>query len=754
MRVPLARITPHIEAGSTFGCPNTQASPRGFTIMDHQTDRVQELVSDLTREEKLSLVHGHVDPTRTATGYLPGVERLDIPAFRLVDGPLGVRVPGESSTAFPAPIAAAATFDPDLSRRKGAAVARETRALDQDVLLAPGLNLIRMPHCGRNFEYYSEDPVLTSAFAAAAVEGVQSEDVIATPKHYVANNQETDRAVVSADVSERALRELYLPGFEAAVEAGAGSVMTSYNRVNGTHMSEHERLLTDVLKGEFGFDGYTVSDWYGTESTVDAANAGLDLEMPGIPMEAMMGPAMEDGAEEGDGSSGAAGESEDAHDEPPEDLDLGEFEDGMPDPDNHGMFAEALGEAIDAGEVPESRLDDMAARVLGQMAACGALDGDQTEGAIDTDEHRELATEIATRGQVLLENDGVLPLADDADVALIGPNVDEPTLGGGGSSETTPIEATATVEGVEARASEGGGDVTVAHGVPPIEDLSFFDLGDDDGEDEPFEGSIDDAVAAAEAADVALVVVRDQATEAIDRPDLRLPDEQDELVEAVAAANENTVVAVRSSGPVELPWREDVAAILTSWYPGQADGESLAAVCWGDVDPSGRLPVTLAPEVEYPGREPEQYPGVDDHASYDEGVFVGYRHFDAGRGAATYPFGHGHSYAAFEYRDVEAVGESTVEVTIANLADRDGREVVQAYVRPPESDADRPEQELAGFAAVDVPAGEERAVAIDLDELAFRHYDEDGGWTTPAGEYAVEIGRSSADLRLSTTVDR
>ncbi|AGN01726.1 beta-glucosidase [Salinarchaeum sp. Harcht-Bsk1] len=721
--------------------------------MDHQTDRVQELVDQLTREEKLSLVHGHVDPTRSATGYLPGVERLDVPEFRLVDGPLGVRVPGESSTAFPAPLAVAATFDPDLARQKGAAIGRETRALGQDSLLAPGLNLIRMPHCGRNFEYYSEDPVVTSAFAAASVEGVQSQDVIATPKHYVANNQETDRAVVSADVSERALRELYLPGFEAAVESGAGSVMTSYNRVNGTHMSENERLVTDVLKEEFGFDGYTVSDWYGTESTVAAANAGLDLEMPGIPMEAMMGPAMEDDgadaedeAAEGDEASPDAGDA-------PEEIDLGEFEDGMPDPENHGQFAEPLGEAIDAGEVPESRLDDMVARVLGQMAACGALDGEQTDGAIDTDEHRELASEIASRGQVLLENDGVLPFADDVDVALVGPNLDEPTLGGGGSSETTPIEATTTVEGVEARASEGGGDVTVARGVAPIEDLSFFDLGEDDEEAE-FDGSIDDAVAAAEDADVALVVVRDQATEALDRPDLRLPGDQDDLVEAVAAANENTVVAVRSSGPVELPWREDVAAILTSWYPGQADGESLATVCWGDVDASGRLPVTFAPESEYPARAPEQYPGVDGHASYDEGVFVGYRHFDAGRGTATYPFGHGHSYAAFEYRDATAVDESTVEVTVANVAERDGREVVQAYVRPPEADVERPERELGGFTAVDVPAGEERTVTIDLDDLAFAHYDEVGGWATPAGEYAVEIGRSAQDLRLSTTVER
>jgi len=748
--------------------------------MDHQTGRVRELLDELTREEKLSLVHGHVDPTRTATGYLPGVERLDVPDFRLVDGPLGVRVPGTPSTAFPAPLAAAATFDPELSRQKGAAIAREARALDQDVLLAPGLNLIRVPHCGRNFEYFSEDPVLTGAFAAASVEGVQSEDVIATPKHYVANSQETDRAVVSADVSERALRELYLPGFEAAVDAGAGSVMTAYNRVNGTHMSEHGDLVTDVLKEEFGFDGFVVSDWYGTESTAAAANAGLDLEMPGVSMQAMMTPAMEDDTDIDDGGDLDGERSDEPADEMPEEMDFGELEGGMPDPENYDQFGAALGEAIDAGEVPESRLDDMAARVLGQMAAAGALDGiraseasagsedersessgARTDGALDTDEHRELASEIAARGQVLLENDGVLPLADDADVALIGPNLDEPTLGGGGSSETTPVEATTTADGVEARATSEGGSVTVAQGVPQIEDRSFFDMGEDEGDEEDgADVSIDDAVAAAEAADVAVVVVRDQATEAADREDLRLPGEQDELVEAVAAANDRTVVAIRSSGPVELPWREDVAAVLASWYPGQADGEALAAVCYGDVDPSGRLPVTFAPESEYPASEPEQYPGVDGTATYEEGVFVGYRHFDAGRGEATYPFGHGHSYAAFEYRDVEAVDESTVAVTVANVAERDGREVVQAYVRPPEADSaadelDRPVRELGGFATVDVPAGESARVTISLDELAFQQFDEEqAGWTTTDGEYAVEVGRSAGDLRLETSVDR
>jgi len=710
--------------------------------MQGDSETVAGLVESLTRAEKLDLVRGAVDPTGTATGYVPGVDRLGIPELRLVDGPLGVRIPGDSATAFPAPIATGATFDPELARRKGAAMAREARAKNQDVLLAPGLNLIRVPNCGRNFEYYAEDPELTGAMAAAAVDGIQSDGVVATPKHFVANSQETGRARVSAEVSERALRELYLPGFRAAVEAGAGAVMTAYNRVNGAYMSEHRRLVTEILKDEWEFDGIVMSDWYGTESTVDAATAGLDLEMPGIPQQEMAGP--------GGGGDDVESESDG--------VDLGPIADGLPDPENYDRFGEALGDAIDAGEVPAERLDDMVARILGQMERFGLLDGEREAPSVDAAAHDSLATEIATRGTVLLENDGALPLAEDADIALIGPNVDEATLGGGGSSETTPRDRTTTAAGVRDRAA---GSVTVERGVPRIESPSFFELlageeNDDegaDGEDTDDRPDLDAAVDAAAAADVAVVVVRDSTTEAADREDLRLPGEQDELVEAVAAAADRTVVAVRSSGPVELPWRDEVDAILENWYPGQVDGEALARVLYGDADPGGRLPVTFAPEGGYPATEPRQYPGVDDRAHYDEGVFVGYRHFDAADAAPTYPFGHGESYAEFEYGDV-AVEDGVARVDVENVADRDGREVVQAYVRPPETDVERPERELAGFAAVEVPAGGSETVEIELSEAAFARYDEQDGWTVDEGTYEIEVGRSSRDIRSRAEVHR
>ncbi|WP_415381550.1 beta-glucosidase [Halosimplex sp. TS25] len=708
---------------------------------------VKRLLSALTIEEKVRLTHGATDTDGTSTGFVPGVERLDIPNVRLSDGPLGVRT-DEPATAFPASIALAASFDADLAREFGAALGREATARTQDVLLGPGLNLVRVPHCGRNFEYFSEDPVVTGQFAAGVVEGIESEDVIATPKHFAANNQETARASVSAEVDERVLRELYLPGFRDAVEAGAGAAMSAYNRVNGTFMSEHEHLLSEVLKDEWGFEGVVMSDWFGTESVVGTANGGLDLQMPGI------------SAEELFESMGM----------PADEIDPGGFDyaDGMPDPRTGGLFREKLADAVEAGDVPASRLDDMVERYLTQLERHGLLGesgggraddeggADRGEGAIDTPEHRELAERIAVRGTVLLENDGVLPLADDADVAVIGPNVDEAILGGGGSSETTPFTDTSPVEGIEARAD---GDVSVARGIPRIEDVSLFDGfgGDDEAEDEESaDASVDDAVAAAEDADAAVVFVRDQATEAADRETLALPGEQDELVDAVAAANDRTVVVLDTSGPVETPWREDVAAVLAGWYPGQAHGDAAASVLYGDSDPGGRLPVTFAPEGEYPANTERRFPGVDGEVHYEEGLLVGYRHFDATDAEPTYPFGHGRSYAEFAYRDAVAVDDATVEVTVENTGERPGREVVQAYVDAPEApdDLERPPRELAGFAALSLDPGESRRVAVALDERAFGRYDESDGWTVDSGEHVVSVGRSSRDLRLGVSIDR
>ncbi len=720
--------------------------------MASRDENIESLLEELTQEEQLRLVRGREDPAGTATGYLPGVERLEIPEYRLVDGPLGIRAEGKRATAFPASIAVAATFDPTLAQKKGAAMAREAKAHDQDCLLAPGTNLIRIPHCGRNFEYYAEDPVLASRMTEAAVSGIQSEDVVATVKHYVANNQEADRISVSAEIDDRTLRELYLRPFRAAVDADVGSVMTAYNRVNGTHMSDHEYLVTDVLKDEWGFDGYVVSDWYGTESTVGAANAGLDLEMPGVPVD---GPIPEPDNESLDAEQKA-------------------MLAGLPDGTKAGLFGDSLATAIESEAVSAERVESMVRRILGQLARIGLLDEDGNcdpsarNGELDTPAHRALATEIAARGMVLLENDGVLPLENDTDVAVIGPHIDEAKLGGGGSSETTPFVSSSPLEGITSRAS---GEVTTARAIQPIPDVSLFDLlpfvGDNEEDSsesaavsaefdsEPIaDRSIDDAVTAAGEADVAVVFVRDQTTEATDRTDLRLPGAQDELVEAVAAANERTVVVLHTGGPIELPWRDDVAAILEAWYPGQGAGEATASVLFGDRDPSGRLPVTFAPETGYPAREPHQYPGVDGEAHYEEGLFIGYRHFEKNGLEVTYPFGHGHSYATFSYRDGHIVDDRTVGVTVENTAERAGREIVQAYVRPPSGavDAERPVRELAGFISVELEGGESRTVEIQLDEYALGRYDLEDGWTVDAGSYQIELGRSATETRETVTL--
>lgn len=706
------------------------------------SETVAELLEDLTREEKLDLVRGAPDPDGTATGYLPGVERLDIPPLRLVDGPMGIRAGGFGeplpATAFPASIALAATFDPDLARRQGTAMAREAKARGQDAVLGPGVNLIRVPQGGRNFEYFSEDPTLSAVQAGAVVAGLQGEDVIATPKHYVANNQETNRVTVSSEVSERTLRELYLPAFRAAVEAGAGSIMTAYNRINGIDANDHKHLLRGVLKREWGFDGYAVSDWFATRDAVGAATGGLDVEMPGGTIREAFG--------------GMEGEAD------LEAIDPG----GMPLPDQGGVFGDELADAIDSSEVPVERLDDMVARVLGAMESVGLL-GDprptserpDRSGAIDTDEHRALAERIAVRGTVLLENDGVLPLEDDTDVALIGPNVDSATLGGGGSSTVTPFRERSPATAFYDRTFS----VTVEEGLPPVEGTDLLDLfgGDDEDQEDDSggqESELGDAAAVAEGAEVSVVVVEATMTEGRDREDLRLPGRQDELVSRVAEAAERTVVVVNSGGPVEMPWRGDVEAICAAWYPGQADGAALTAVLYGDEEPGGRLPVTFAPEGTYPTSDERRYPGVDGKAQYDEGVFVGYRHFDRADADPTYPFGHGESYADFAYGEPEILeGQErgvAIRIPVENVADWAGREVVQAYVRAPWSD-DRPVRELAGFASIEIDAGTERTVEMALEGRAFSCWD--GEWTVDPGTYTVEVGRSSGDPRATVPVE-
>ncbi|OVE85856.1 beta-glucosidase family protein [Natronolimnobius baerhuensis] len=678
------------------------------------------LLEELTLDEKLALVHGAVDPAGVATGYLPGNDRVGIPPLTMVDGPLGVRALGKQATAFPASSALAATWKPALAREFGGALGRESAAHGQDVLLGPGVNIVRVPHGGRNFEYYSEDPQLTADLAVGTIEGIQSEDVAATVKHYVANNHETDRYEVSADVEERALRELYLPAFRAAVEeADAHAVMTAYNRVNGTHMGEHERLISDVLKDEWGFDGVVVSDWWGTRSTIEAATAGLDIEMPGIEPEAFMPDDPEEMEVNDDGDSSLP-----------------------PVPDVPAYFGEPLREAVESGAVDEAVIDEKVARVLRVMDEIGRFNDDAREGALETTAHRKLAREIAIEGTVLLENDDALPLSSDDSLAVIGPNADAAKLGGGGSSEVTPATDTSPLEGLADRA-----DVSFERGVDPITESSFF--GDDEQTLEE-DTNIDAAVSAARDADCAVVIAQDDATEFTDRPDIELPGEQNDLIEAVADVAERTVVVLRTSGPVEMPWLESVDAVLETWYPGQADGEALAAVLFGDADPGGRLPVTFGQSAEqYPTADEAAFPGVDGVAAYDEGVFVGYRYFDEQGLEPLFPFGHGLSYATIDYEDAtvtETDDGIDVTVDLTNSSDRAGTEVVQVYANKAAAPVPTPDCELVGFDSVSLEAGEAATVTIALEREDFAYYDEDDRWTVADGTNRVFVGRSSRDI--------
>ncbi len=606
-----------------------------------------------------------------------------------------------------------------LAREFGGALGRESAAHGQDVLLGPGVNIVRVPHGGRNFEYYSEDPQLTADLAVGTIEGIQSEDVAATVKHYVANNHETDRYEVSADVEERALRELYLPAFRAAVEeADAHAVMTAYNRVNGTHMGEHERLISDVLKDEWGFDGVVVSDWWGTRSTIEAATAGLDIEMPGIEPEAFMPDDPEEMEVNDDGDSSLP-----------------------PVPDVPAYFGEPLREAVESGAVDEAVIDEKVARVLRVMDEIGRFNDDAREGALETTAHRKLAREIAIEGTVLLENDDALPLSSDDSLAVIGPNADAAKLGGGGSSEVTPATDTSPLEGLADRA-----DVSFERGVDPITESSFF--GDDEQTLEE-DTNIDAAVSAARDADCAVVIAQDDATEFTDRPDIELPGEQNDLIEpsltSPSAPSSSSGPAVpsrcRGSSRSTPSSRRGIPARLTARHSRPCcsatliravDSRSRSASPPNSIRPPTRQrsPALMALQLRRrrlcrlsvlrrTGLEP------------------------------LFPFGHGLSYATIDYEDAtvtETDDGIDVTVDLTNSSDRAGTEVVQVYANKAAAPVPTPDCELVGFDSVSLEAGEAATVTIALEREDFAYYDEDDRWTVADGTNRVFVGRSSRDI--------
>nr|WP_232531012.1 glycoside hydrolase family 3 C-terminal domain-containing protein [Microlunatus antarcticus] len=638
--------------------------------------------------------------------HTTGVERLGIPRIMVSDGPHGLRAQPEEgdhlglggslpATCFPTASAIASAWDPELLGRIGAALAQEARACNLSVILGPGINIKRSPLCGRNFEYFSEDPYLTGELAVGLVDGIQAHGVGTSLKHYAANNQETDRLRVDARVDERTLREIYLPAFERVVTASQPwTVMCAYNKVNGLSASENPWLLTTVLRDDFGFEGLVVSDWGAVYHRVPALVAGTDLEMP---------PAL-------------------PH---------------SPD---------AVVAAVQSGELDVAVLDARVRTVL-ELAAKGrhVLDLDES---FDVDAHHTLAREAAARSVVLLTNDGILPLAPDTSIAVVGELARTPRYQGAGSSQVNPTRVDVILDELTARF----GDVPFAAG---------YGVGDT-GEDEALRAEAERVATQASTVVVVLGLPAADESEGFDRTHLDLPANQLATLAAVAAVNADVVVVLANGSTVVLG---DVVpharALVEAWLGGQAAGGGIVDVLTGAVNPSGKLAETVPHRLEdsssYLG-----FPGDSQVVRYGEGLFVGYRGYDASHLEVAFPFGFGLSYTTFALSDLTVATHgsvadgslgATVTVTVRNTGSVTGAEVVQVYVEDPGSSVTRPVRELGGFARVELAPGASQQVSVELGQRAFSFWSElNGRWAVEAGDFTLAVGSSSRDLPLRQTV--
>jgi beta-glucosidase len=657
---------------------------------------IAALIGQMTIEEKAALCTG-AGPWTTAP-----VARLGIPAMLVTDGPHGVRRVGDlnalgspslPATCFPTASALAATWDPDMAYALGQALGEEAVALSVDVLLGPGVNMKRSPLCGRNFEYYAEDPYLAGELGAALVEGVQSKGVGTSLKHYAVNNQETRRFTIDARVDERALREIYLPAFETIVKkAQPWTVMCAYNKVNGTLCSEHHRLLVDILKDEWGFEGLVVSDWGAVRDRVEALKGGLDLEMPGP----------------------------------------------------KARRGQRVVEAVRGGEIDEKVLDEAVRRILTiVLKAAAAPKG----GEFDIDAHHALARRIAGEAIVLLTNDGILPLQRSQRIAVIGRAAQEPHFQGGGSSHINPTRVDSPM--AELQASAGDAELRYSAGYPAGLERD--------------QALIDEAVQTAGSAQVALIYVALPSaieSEGYDRTGLSLTDQQVALIQAVCAVQPRTVVVLNTGSAVAMDaWIDGPAAVLEAWMMGQAGGGAIADVLFGVTNPSGKLAET------FPHRTADtpaflNFPGECGTVRYGEGLYIGYRYYDARDVPVCFPFGHGLSYTTFGYSNLIASSAEfrdqdglSVSVDVTNTGTVAGKEIVQLYVHDPQSGLPRPPKELKGFAKVALQPGETKTVTLPLDLRSFAYYHPGyQRWVTESGEVQIMIGASGADIRCQLTV--
>ncbi len=626
----------------------------------------------------------------------PPIPRLSVPAIRTADAPQGVR--DGQSTFFPMGIVMASTWDPPLIRRIGVALGQEAKAHNRQIVYGPDVNIHRSPQGGRNFESFSEDPFLSARMAVPYIQGEQSEGVSVCVKHYACDEEETNRDNVNVLVDERTLREIYLPAFYASChQAHAWSIMPALDLVNGSHSAENIHLLSDILKTEWGYDGMILGDWGSVHDTVGGVTAGNDMEMP--------------------------------------------------HPDHYSPGA--LQSALDQKKITQDQIDDMARRIIRLMVRTGLLDGHPPTGAaLNTPEHQKLALQTAQEGITLLKNTGnLLPLdrTKIKTIAVIGPNAAANSLGGRWSADVQPFYSVSVLDGIKKKLGDKIA-VSFAEGCPRTTPAAGT--------------SIADAATLAGKADVAVVVVgldNNIEGESLDPPNLQLPGDQDKLIQAVAAANKNTVVVlVNGTHLLMNQWLDKTPGVIESWYAGQDSGTAVANILFGDVNPSGKLPDLLAFRREdYP--DFGNFPGTNGTVNYAEGIYVGYRHFDKHHVVPLFPFGYGLSYTTFAYSGLQVPpilkrGQTVaVKVTIQNTGKRTGDEIAQLYVHDLAPKVDRPIRELKGFQRVSLKPGEKKQIVFTLDEGAMAYYNVAmKRWKSNEGLYAIEIGASSRDIRAKS----
>ncbi|HBN42801.1 glycosyl hydrolase [Parabacteroides distasonis] len=697
--------------------------------------RIEKLIKKMTLEEKVGLLHGN------SKFYVAGVERLGIPEWSLSDGPHGVRAEinrhdwayagwtNDSASYFPTGTAFAAAWNPELAYRRGEVLGEEARWRKKDVLLGPGVNIIRSPLCGRNFEYMSEDPYMNSVLAVAYIKGLQSRDVACSVKHFAVNNQETNRTTVDVECSERALREIYLPAFKAAVqEGGALTVMAAYNKFRGEFCAENNYLVRKILRNEWGFDGVYVTDWGAAHSTVPSMEAGLDLEMGTL---------------------------------------IDKYEDWY--------YANPLIEAVKSGKIPMSLVDEKVGDVLRVMIKTNVLDPKKRfgPGSMNTKEHQQATYDAAAEAIVLLKNqNNLLPLdfSSIKSLAVIGDNATRKHSNGGLSSEIKAVYEVTPLEALRAKWGDKV-DIRFAQGY---EKLSTFVEGSNNGQSsgtfssktQESDALLKEAVEVARTSDVALLVCglnHDYDTESFDRLNMDIPYGQVELIQEVVKANPRTIVVMIAGSPLNMAAVDICSpAIVWAWFNGMEGGNALVDVLSGKVNPSGKMPFTTPVSLDQsPAHALGNFPGRDLKVNYEEDILVGYRWFDTKGLPVVYPFGYGLSYTTFNYSNLNTDKKTydqadTIQATftLTNTGDREGAEVAQLYVSDPVCSVMRPVKELKGFKKVFLKPGESRRITLDIPVSSLAFYSEvQSQFVVEPGEFILQLGASASDITQRISVE-